>query len=71
VSHRLADLMPLIGHVQFAGVPARGRPDQGELCYRHIFAVLSELGYSAPLGAEYKPEGPTEASLDWMKTLTI
>jgi len=69
VSRRLADLLPDIGHIQFAGAPARGRPDEGELCFAHIFDVIAGLGYTAPLGAEYRPGGPTEDSLGWMKTL--
>lgn len=66
LSHRLADLMPIIGHIQFASAPDRGPPDQGEVNYAHVFAVISRLGYNLPLGAEYKPVGPTDASFDWM-----
>lgn len=62
----LAQYAPLIGHVQFAGVPARGRPDVGDLDYHRVFAHLDQAGYSAPLGAEYKPEGTSEASLGWL-----
>lgn len=66
VTHRLAELLPIIGHIQFASVPDRGPPDQGELDYAHVFRVISELGYTSPLGAEYKPKGRTEYSLKWM-----
>lgn len=62
----------LIGHIQFAGVPHRGHPDQGEVDYRHIFARLSRRGYQQPLGAEYRPDdGDTDASLNWLETLRI
>jgi hydroxypyruvate isomerase len=60
-------LLPLIGHIQFAGVPKRGRPDEGEVNYAHVFAHLDALGWHQPLGAEYKPNGPTQDSLDWMQ----
>ncbi|KMK68003.1 hydroxypyruvate isomerase family protein [Puniceibacterium sp. IMCC21224] len=66
LSHRLRDLMRVIGHVQFASVPDRAAPDHGEVHYPHIFALLDELGYDRPLGAEYKPGGPTDATLGWM-----
>lgn len=66
ISRRLASLLPMIGHIQFASVPKRQEPDSGELNYRHIFAVLAELGYDAPLGAEYKPATTTDAGLGWM-----
>ncbi|MEC8245044.1 MAG: TIM barrel protein [Pseudomonadota bacterium] len=62
--------LDITGHIQFAGVPDRGRPDRGEIDYRHVFAHIGALGYDAPLGAEYKPEnGDTDASLGWMSTL--
>lgn len=66
LSHRLAELMPVIGHIQFASVPDRGTPDHGEINFEHIFSIISELGYSAPVGAEYKPVGPTIDTLGWM-----
>lgn len=65
VSNKLEQLKPHIGHIQFAGVPARGRPDVGELNYAHVFQRISELAYDFPLGAEYKPNGPTEPTLGW------
>ena len=69
LSNKLRELQPIIGHIQFASVPDRGRPDRGEVDYRHIFNHLGDLGYDAPLGAEYRPDGETEASLGWMKSL--
>lgn len=66
LTNRFKALKPHIGHVQFASVPDRGAPDHGEVNYDHIFQVILAEGYSAPLGAEYKPTGPTEQSLGWM-----
>ena len=66
VTHRLERLLPLIGHVQVASVPDRGAPDHGELHYGHVWDVLARLGWDAPVGAEYKPNGPTEPTLGWM-----
>jgi len=63
---RLADLLPIIGHIQFAGVPARGRPDEGEIHYPAVFDAIQKLNWSLPLGAEYKPGGDTNATLGWM-----
>jgi len=67
---RFKALQPLIGHVQFASVPTRGAPNQGEINYAHVFREIDAAGWVSPLGAEYKPEGPTDATLGWMKTLT-
>ena len=69
LTRRLRDCLPHIGHVQFASVPDRREPSEGEINYAHIFAELGRLGYAAPLGAEYKPEGPTEASLGWLQPM--
>ena len=69
VLERLRALRPLIGHVQFAGVPDRGPPDRGSLDYGEVFALLRELNWERPLGAEYRPNGPTEASLGWLRTI--
>ena len=57
-----------IAHIQFASVPDRGPPDEGVLDYREVFQTIQDLGYSQPLGAEYKPRGQTKNSLDWLKT---
>lgn len=67
LSHRLANLLPLIGHIQFASVPDRGAPDHGEVAYDHIFSTVAGLGYNEPLGAEYKPNGDTDATLGWLE----
>ena len=66
LTHRLHDLRALIGHIQFASVPDRGAPDHGEINYPHIFAEIEKLGWDAPLGAEYKPNGPTDETLGWL-----
>ena len=66
VTNRLRRLKPIIGHIQFASVPDRGAPDHGELSYPHVFSVIDKMGYTLPLGAEYRPEGSTEASLGWL-----
>lgn len=69
ISRRLAALLPIIGHVQIASVPDRAEPDHGELNYAHVFGVLRDLGYDAPVGAEYKPAGKTDDGLAWMERL--
>jgi len=65
VTTRLADLLPIIGHIQFASVPHRGAPDRGELHYPTVFAAIDALGWDRPLGAEYRP-GPDDCPRAWM-----
>lgn len=67
---RLKEMLPIIGHIQFASVPDRRTPDTGELDYRVVFAEIQALGWSTPLGAEYKPLGQTDDSLTWMSALS-
>ena len=70
LTRRLTHHLEIIGHIQFASVPERAEPDLGEVNYTHIFAYLKELGYAAPLGAEYKPlSGKTSDGLGWMRRL--
>ncbi|MEM1020249.1 MAG: TIM barrel protein [Pseudomonadota bacterium] len=66
ITTRLEALLPVIGHIQIARVPDRGPPQGGEVNYAYIFEVLQGLGWSKPIGAEYKPEGATDQSLDWL-----
>ncbi|WP_298837360.1 TIM barrel protein [uncultured Roseobacter sp.] len=66
LTNRLTRLLPLIGHIQFASVPDRGTPDHGEVSYAHVFDHLKSLGYTDPLGAEYRPARPTSETLAWM-----
>jgi len=69
VMTRLGDLQRFIGHIQFASVPDRGPPDQGELNYAAIFAQIAALGWTAPLGAEFKPRAPGQTA-SWIKSMS-
>ena len=65
---RLRDLLPIIGHIQFASVPDRGTPDHGEVDYQAVFAEIQALDWTKPLGAEYKPVTDTDSTLGWMSS---
>lgn len=54
-------------HVQIAGSPGRTDPGRGEVDHRQFLAMLDAAGYDGFVTAEYAPEGPTEASLGWMR----
>ncbi len=66
VTRRFEALMPLIGHVQIAAVPDRGRPDHGELDYAYVLPHMAALGWDRPFGAEYLPEQGVEPDMSWM-----
>lgn len=67
VTHALKRLLPRIGHIQVASVPARHEPNTGELDDARIFALLDNLRYQGVIGAEYHPQGATVAGLAWFR----
>ncbi len=69
VVRRMRNLQSIIGHIQIAAAPDRTEPDNGELDYRYVFEAIDAMGYTQPVGAEYKPVSTTESGLGWMKSL--
>ena len=67
----LEALMPIIGHVQIASVPARNEPGTGELDDRRVLRRLDELGYQGFVGCEYRPKGKTIRGLALRQTLGV
>lgn len=61
--------LAIVGHIQFASVPDRGAPDHGTVDYGAVFSRIDALGWTTPLGAEYRPDGDTDATLSWMSEL--
>lgn len=57
-----------IGHIQISSVPDRHEPDEGEVHYPHLFALLDRLGYRGYIGCEYTPRARTEDGLAWLST---
>jgi len=66
VTTSLVALMPIIGHVQIASVPARAEPNSGELNDDRILGRLDAMGYAGYVGCEYRPAKGTVAGLDWL-----
>lgn len=60
----------MVGHIQFAAVPDRGAPDHGDVDYSRLLPEIVAAGHEGWFGAEYRPGGPTEASLGWMRGFT-
>ena len=65
----LAQVLPIVGHVQIAAVPLRHEPGSGELDDFRVLRALDALGYSGFVGCEYRPVGDTVAGLGWLKRL--
>ncbi len=69
LTERLRRHIDVVGHIQIAAVPDRGEPDGGEVHYRNLIAAIRDMGFSGPIGAEYKPRGAsTEEGLGWLAT---
>jgi hydroxypyruvate isomerase len=68
---RFAEALPVVGHVQIAGVPQRHEPDTGEVHYPYLFSLIDRLGYRGWVGCEYRPArtepGGTCAGLGWLR----
>ena len=58
-------LLPRIGHIQVADVPARNEPGTGEINYGWLLPQIDALGYRGWIGAEYIPKGDTVQGLSW------
>jgi 2-dehydrotetronate isomerase len=60
-------LLPLIAHIQIAGVPDRHEPDRGEVNFAYLLDLLDDLGYDGWVGCEYRPLAGTAAGLGWAR----
>jgi hydroxypyruvate isomerase len=60
-------LLPRIGHMQIADVPARNEPGTGELNFDFLLHHIDGLGYSGWIGCEYNPRGDTVEGLKWAR----
>lgn len=63
----LRDNLAKIAHIQFADVPGRHEPGTGEVDFANVFSAIDESGYRGWVGAEYRPRGRTEDSLNWSR----
>jgi hydroxypyruvate isomerase len=68
---RLRQHLPIIGHMQIAGVPDRNEPDGGEVNYPYLFELIDGLGYQGWIGCEYRPRTSTLAGLGWARPYGI
>lgn len=60
-----------IGHIQIADNPGRNEPGTGEIHYPFLFAHLKRIGWTGPIGCEYKPAAGTEQGLDWRNRMAL
>ncbi|HGS6999550.1 2-oxo-tetronate isomerase [Raoultella terrigena] len=66
LSHLLRRYAGQYAHIQIASVPDRHEPDEGEVNYPWLFALLDSLGYGGWVGCEYQPRASTESGLGWL-----
>ena len=58
-----------IGHIQFADVSGRGQPGTGTINFEQLFISIEQSNYDGWVGAEYKPTGSTQESLEWFSNI--
>lgn len=62
LQHGIAELFPIIGHVQVASPPSRNEPGAAEIA---ALRELDALGYAGWVGCEYRPATTTLEGLGW------
>lgn len=62
--YRLAELLPITGHVQLADPLARNEPGSGDLDWQPILETLA-AEWDGWVGLEYAPNTSTSAALKW------
>jgi len=55
-----------VGHVQIADAPGRGAPGTGGLDLDGWLTAIEAAGYDGWVGLEYKAQGPSADSFDWL-----
>ena len=60
-----------IDHIQIANPPGRHEPDEGEMDYPPLFALLDRLGYLGWVGCEYRPLKDSWSGLAWAEAYGI
>jgi Hydroxypyruvate isomerase len=61
----LAEVRPLVRHVQFAGADGRHEPDLDAPGVAETLQALARSGYDGWIGCEYLPAGDTSRGLSW------
>lgn len=69
LTRRIDAHWPWIGHFQFASVPDRHEPDEGEINLAPLFQHIQDKGWDGFAGAEYRPRARTQDGLGWLETL--
>lgn len=62
----LRTYLPIVEHVQIADVPGRHQPGTGAQPIAEFLQDLDQLGYGGSVGLEYRPQGTTAESLEWL-----
>ncbi|STT03357.1 hydroxypyruvate isomerase [Klebsiella pneumoniae] len=58
-----------IAIIQIASLPDRHEPDEGEINYPWLYALLDKTGYDGWIGCEYIPRTDTLSGLGWFFAL--
>ncbi len=55
LSHLITEYAGQYRHIQIASLPDRHEPDEGEINYPWLYALLDKTGYDGWIGCEYIP----------------
>lgn len=65
LSHLITEYAGQYRHIQIASLPDRHEPDEGEINYPWLYALLDKTGYDGWIGCEYIPRTDTLSGLGW------
>lgn len=60
-----------IAHIQIADAPGRHQPGTGQIDFPRLFRTLDELDYTGWVALEYIPEGKTNESFEYVRSLGL
>ena len=68
VTEFLETYLPVIGHIQIAGLPGRTEPAKNnDIKCQNVFDLLDAHGYPGWVSADYTPRAGTNAGLGWAR----
>jgi hydroxypyruvate isomerase len=69
LTRRLERLLPLVHHVQIAGVPSHREPNEGEVAYDRLLPAIERMGYRGFIAAEYRARSTVEDGIGWLSAM--
>lgn len=67
VASAFTSVAPLVRHVTIADAPGLNAPGLGDIDFAALFTAIDASEYTGWVAAQYKADGNTDKTLDWMR----